>query len=363
MRRPRLKRTVEPITAPNGDIHLMRSSAEDIKVANPTPNDRELLSALDGTRSVGDLESMYGAATVRETLAQMQALNLLEDAADFDVLPPRDLRRFDRQLRYFSDVASNDLSAATCQERLRGATVAVLGVGGNGGRVALELAACGVGTIHLVDGDRVELSNLNRQIQYTEAEIGMGKAVATAARLRAINSEIDVQATPARLESQDDLARYIAGADLVIDAADWPAHEIEFWVNAACFAAGIPYLAMSHFPPIARVGPLYVPGETGCYECQIIRYRREYPLFDVATSQRRGLKSPAATLGPACGVIGGLIGVEAIHFLTSLHRPSTLGVGLTFDLRTLTATCEEIIPEPDCSVCSRLAHSEIGAPA
>ena len=47
-----------------------------------------------------------------------------------------------------------------------------------------------------------------------------------------------------------------------IDAADWPAHDIERWCNAACFEAGIPYIMMSHFPPIVRVGPLYVPGET-----------------------------------------------------------------------------------------------------
>ena len=184
----------------------------------------------------------------------------------------------------------------------------MLGVGGLGGWAAWALACCGVGEMWLVDGDRVEVSNLNRQILYTEADIGLLKVEAAAARLRAFNSAMRVTATARRLESQAEIADFIAGADVVIDAADWPAHDIERWCNSACFEAGIPYITMSHFPPIARVGPLFVPGETGCFACQETAYRREYPLFDVAIEQRRAKPSPAATLGPACGLIGGQVG-------------------------------------------------------
>jgi bacteriocin biosynthesis cyclodehydratase domain-containing protein len=337
----------------------MRSSAEDVRIPSPTAAERALLLALDGTQSMVQLEERFGAGEVRDALVQMQELSLLEDAADYDSVPPSELERFDRQLRYFSDIEAGGPSPSKCQGRLRDASVAVLGVGGLGGRVALELAACGVGELRLIDGDRVEVSNLNRQVQFTEQDIGSVKVEAMAARLRAFNSEIRVDATCRRLDSKEQLGSFIAGADLVIDAADWPAHEIEFWCNAACFAAGIPYIAMSHFPPIARVGPLYVPGRTGCYECQIIRYRREYPLFDTATQQRRAIQSPAATLGPACGFIGGLVGVEALHFLTGLVEPAALGVGFTYDLRTMTLEEESIEPEPSCPVCSHLQREGI----
>jgi bacteriocin biosynthesis cyclodehydratase domain-containing protein len=143
---------------------------------------------------------------------------------------------------------------------------------------------------------------------------------------------------------------------VVIDAADWPAHDIERWCNSACFEAGIPYITMSHFPPIARVGPLYVPGKTGCFACQEIAYRREYPLFDVAVEQRRAKASPAATLGPACGLIGGQVGLDIMHLLTGLARPSTLGVSHIIDLRTMEAEREPVVPEPDCPVCGELSH-------
>ena len=254
---------------------------------------------------------------------------MVEDAADDDLVPAAERARFDRQLRYFSDIGPPELTPSECQRRLREAKVAVLGVGGLGGSAALWLASIGIGEMWLIDGDRVEISNFNRQILFTEADIGLLKVEAATARLRAFNPSMKVTSTARRLESEAEIADFIAGADVVIDAADWPAHDIERWCNSACFEAGIPYITMSHFPPIARVGPLYVPGKTGCFACQEIAYRREYPLFDVAVEQRRAKASPAATLGPACGLIGGQVGLDIMHLLTGLataldpRRPPT----------------------------------------
>jgi bacteriocin biosynthesis cyclodehydratase domain-containing protein len=237
----------------------------------------------------------------------------------------------------------------------------VLGVGGLGGWAAWALACIGVGEMWLIDGDRVEISNLNRQILYTEADLGLLKVECAAARLRAFNSTMKVTSTARRLESQADIAAFIAGADVVIDAADWPAHDIERWCNSACFEAGIPYITMSHFPPIARVGPLYVPGVTGCFACQEAAYRREYPLFDIAVEQRRAQPSPAATLGPACGLIGGQVALDTMHLLTGLSRPSTQGEAHIYDLRTMEVKRERVVPEADCPICGHLEHEE--APA
>jgi bacteriocin biosynthesis cyclodehydratase domain-containing protein len=353
--RPRLKRTIEQVEAPNGDVILMRSNADDVRVADPDEQERSLLQALDGSTSRDELEGRFGARAVGDVIAQMQDLDLLEDAEDDELVPAADRTRYDRQLRYFSDLSGcGGVTPSECQARLRGARVAVLGVGGLGGRVAWELACCGVGELWLIDGDRVEESNFNRQIQYTEADLGRLKVEATAERLRAFNSAIEVRLAPRRIESQAQLADAVAGADIVIDAADWPAHEIEYWCNAACFEAGIPYIAMSHFPPIARAGPLYVPGQTGCFACQDIGFRREYPLYDVAIEQRRAKPSPAATLGPACGLVGGLVGAEVMHFLTGLITPAMLGVAYLYDLRTMEVERYEVVPEPECPVCSHL---------
>jgi bacteriocin biosynthesis cyclodehydratase domain-containing protein len=115
---------------------------------------------------------------------------------------------------------------------------------------------------------------------------------------------------------------------------------------------------MSHFPPVARVGPLYVPGVTGCYACQTIAWRRDFPLLDAAIDAQRAKPSPAATIGPACGLIGGQIGMEILHLLTGLATPSTQGVEHIFDLRTMEVVRNAIVPEPDCPVCGNLPHAD-----
>ena len=357
MRRPRIKRTTEPMTAPDGDVYLTRPSAgADIRIEQPNEEQRRLLEALDGEHSLEQLRERFGAEEVDNTVAQLQELEVVEDAADDDLIPGPELERFDRQLRYFSDVGSAALPPSEAQRRLREAKVAVLGVGGLGGACARSLASIGVGEMWLIDGDRVESHNLNRQTLYTEADIGLLKVEVAAARLRAFNPAMRITATARRLESAAEISDYIDGADVVIDSADWPAHDIERWCNSACFEANIPYITASHFPPVARTGPLYVPGQTGCYECQAIAYRRQYPLFDAWFEQQRAKPPVAATLGPACELIGGQVGLEVMHLLTGLAKPSTLGVAQIADLRTMEVKREEVVPEPDCPVCGNLAH-------
>jgi len=340
--------------APNGDLYLLRPSAgADIHIEDPDEEGRRLLAALDGKMTREELIEEFGAEEVNDLLAQFEELGVVEDAADDDLIPDRVVERFDRQLRYFSDISAGP-TASQIQKKLESSRIAVLGVGGLGGWSALNLACCGVGEMLLVDFDRVELSNLNRQVLYSEADIGRYKVAAAGERLSGFNSAMRVETRVQKLDSEAAIAETIAGYDLVIDACDWPAHDIEGWINSACFAARIPFIAMSHFPPVARVGPLYVPGVTGCFACQEIGYRRTYPLFDVAIEQQRGKTSPAATLGPACGLIGGQVGLDVLHQLTGLAKPSTLGVGHIYDLRTMEVEREPVVPEPSCPVCGEM---------
>jgi bacteriocin biosynthesis cyclodehydratase domain-containing protein len=354
--RPRIKKTTEIIESPEGDLYLMRPSAgADIRIEQPDAEQRALLEALDGERTREQLVRRFGGDLIGDTLAQLEELGAIEDAADDERLSSAVLARFDRQLRYFSDIRVGGPTPAECQERLAAARVVVFGVGGLGGWAAWALACCGVGEMLLIDGDRVEASNLNRQILYSESDVGRLKAEMAAARLKAFHPGARIEAIAERLDGEAEIAAAIEGHDFLIDAADWPAHEVERWANSACFAAGIPYITMSHFPPVARVGPLFVPGETGCFACQETAYRREYPLFDVAVEQRRAQPSPAATLGPACGLIGSQVGLEVMHHLTGLAPPSTLGVAHIYDLRTMEVKREPVVREPGCPVCGGIA--------
>lgn len=362
MNRPRIKKTTEIIESPEGDLYLMRPSAgADIRIEAPDEEQRALLDALDGVCDRGRLFERFGEELVSDTLAQLEELGAIEDAADDDRLDEEVVARFDRQLRYFSDIRTGGRTPAECQERLAASRVVIFGVGGLGGWAAWSLACCGVGEMLLIDGDRVEASNLNRQILFSETDVGRLKVEMAAARLRSFNPAAQMNVIGERLGSEAEIAAAIEGYDFVVDAADWPAHDVERWANSACFAAGIPYITMSHFPPVARVGPLYVPGETGCFACQETAYRREYPLFDIAVEQRRAKPSPAATLGPACGLIGSQIGMEVMHHLTGLAPPSTLGVAHIYDLRTMEVRREPVVPEPGCPICGEMRKGPVNS--
>jgi bacteriocin biosynthesis cyclodehydratase domain-containing protein len=275
----------------------------------------------------------------------------MEDAADDDVLGFA-VRRYERQLRYFGDVAPPGVARADYQRRLEASRVVVLGLGGLGGWAAYALAGTGVGTLVIVDGDEVEWSNLNRQLLYRESDLGRAKAPAAARTLRSFNSSIRVEPIEHMLRSEDEVAAVVAGADFVVDAADQPVHDIERWVNAACFRSGVPYVMMSQFPPLVRLGPTYVPGRTGCYACQETRWRERHSLFDELADHRARRPSPAASFGPACGLIGSQVAVDVVHYLTGISQPATLGMSLTVDLRTLAIARESVERLSDCLVCS-----------
>ena len=352
LERPRIKRTREHVESAEGDVFFLRPTDDsDIVIERPDERARALLAALDGTRSVEELAGEFGRERVAGTVEQLGSLGLLDDAADDARVTERERARYDRQLRYFSDVAGDAERPSEYQRRLREARVLMLGVGGLGSWASYALACCGVGELVLLDHDRVEESNFNRQILFRERDVGRLKAEAAAEALAEFDSSCRLEPVARRLESAADARDAVEGVDFVVSSADWPAHDIERWVNAACFAAGIPFISMSHSPPVARIGPLYVPGTTGCFECQEATYRERFRLYDELVDQRRGRPSQAATLGPVCAFVGGQVALETLHAVTGLCPPASLGTAIVYDLRTMSVAREQVPRVAGCPVC------------
>lgn len=125
------------------------------------------------------------------------------------------------------------------QEKLSKARVLLVGVGGLGSPIALYLTGAGVGTLGLVDDDVVSLNNLQRQVLYSEAEIGQPKALCAARRLQALNSDIVVKPYRTRL-TPENAREIISTYDIVVDGCDNFA--TRFLLNDTCAALGIPYV-------------------------------------------------------------------------------------------------------------------------
>jgi adenylyltransferase/sulfurtransferase len=223
------------------------------------------------------------------------------------------------------------------QERLLDARVLLVGLGGLGSPAAMYLAAAGVGTLVLVDFDRVDLTNLQRQIVHTSARIGELKVASARETLLALNPECRVETLAKRLDEAG-LKQQIEEADLVLDCSD--NFTTRFTINKACYETATPLVSGA---AIRMEGQISVfSGEPGgpCYHCL---YPDEGALDETCTAN--------GVLAPLVGVIGSLQAVEAIKQLTgagtTLQGRLLLLDALTMEWRTLRLTAD-----PACPVCA-----------
>jgi len=195
------------------------------------------------------------------------------------------------------------------QARLAASRVLIVGAGGLGSPSALYLAAAGVGTIGIIDDDVVDVSNLQRQILHTEAAVGALKVDSAATRLRALNSTIQVNTYPARLETENAAALF-ADFDIVIDGSDNLA--TRYVINDACVECDIPFVygALYHFD--GQVAVFNLPGGP-CYRCL-------YPAPPPAALSPSCAE--AGVLGAICGVVGSLQATAALRVLVGIGDPT-----------------------------------------
>jgi len=223
------------------------------------------------------------------------------------------------------------------QARLLEARVLVVGAGGLGSPAALYLAAAGVGTLGIADGDVVELSNLQRQILHGSSELGRPKTESAARRLRDLNPDVRVIAHQQRLTSHN-ILDIVAHYDFVVDASDNFA--TRYLVNDACGLAGKP---LSHGAVLRFEGQLttIVPGQGPCYRCL---YPQPPAPGLVPSSQEAGV------LGAVAGVIGAMQAAEAIKWILSAGE---LLVGRLILYDALAASFREVKIQRDrnCALC------------
>ena len=207
------------------------------------------------------------------------------------------------------------------QQRLREARVLIVGVGGLGSPAALYLAGAGVGTLGLVDDDVVSLSNLHRQVLYSEAEVGESKALCAARRLKALNSDVKTEPIPLRLTAEN--AQSIIGRyDLVVDGCDNFA--TRFLISDACRALRIPYI-------YGAIGGLEGQVAVLCHSAGTKSYRTLFP-DEAATLLMPHPGKEVAGVTPA--IVGSVQAAEALKLICGYGEP-LIDRLWTIDLRTL----------------------------
>ncbi len=226
------------------------------------------------------------------------------------------------------------------QEKLLQAKVLVVGSGGLGSPAAYYLAAAGVGNIGLVDGDRVDLSNLQRQILHTTSDLGRPKTESARDKLIALNPDVNVTAIGEWL-GEDNYRELITGFDLVVDGTDNFA--VRFLINRACVEQRKPYIFGGVLGYTGQVMTI-IPGRGPCLAC----------IFRDVPPESAPSCSSIGVLGAVPGMIGTAEAAEAVKVILDLGEP-LVGRLLTYDALTMRFYDIEIRRDQSCPVCGAMS--------
>ena len=222
------------------------------------------------------------------------------------------------------------------QEKIRQGKILIIGAGGLGAPVALYLAAAGVGTIGIVDGDVVDLSNLQRQVIHFTADVGVPKVESAKAKMLAINPNVKVN-TYREFLMADNALDIISDYDFIVDGTDnFP---VKFLINDACVKAGKPF---SHGGILRFEGQTFthLPG-TACYRCL---FKSPPPANAVPTCSQAGV------LGAIAGMLGTIQAAETLKYLTVVGELLTDRL-LTFNAKTMEFRKIKTRRQDNCPVC------------
>jgi molybdopterin-synthase adenylyltransferase len=242
-------------------------------------------------------------------------------------------------LRYSRHILLSELGV-DAQERFAAAHALIVGIGGLGNPVAQFLAAAGVGTLTLVDADRVDLTNLQRQILFDTASVGRAKVDAASARIAAVNAEVRVVTVPVRA-GDSELASLAAGADIVIDCSDNFA--TRHAINRACVHAAKPLVsgAAIRFDGQVAVFDMRDP-ESPCYHC----------LFGEGDGFEETRCATLGVFAPLVGIVGATQAAEALKVIGGVGQ-TLVGRLLLVDALTMEWRELRVLKDPQCPVCGK----------
>lgn len=224
------------------------------------------------------------------------------------------------------------------QQKLLNSKALIVGVGGLGAPVAMYLAAAGLGHLMLVDFDRVELSNLQRQIVHNTAQLGQEKTLSAQTTLQALNPDVKITTLNQQFESEL-LESLLNEIDIIVDCTDNFA--TRFALNVASVRTGIPLISGAALRWSGQVA-VFLPTEPNspCYRC----------LYDDSEEQAETC-SEAGILAPLVGIIGSIQACEVIKVLLDIGQP-LWGKLLLFDAYTHQWRTLKLSKDPACPVCS-----------
>ncbi|PWK13731.1 molybdopterin/thiamine biosynthesis adenylyltransferase [Tumebacillus permanentifrigoris] len=364
MMRPKIKTTI-PYFVLDKEIQIGEELGVACFIDDPTGSVALLVQSLNGEHDTEQIFEIVSSEypdiskqDVLDAIQQIDELGFLEDGN----IQPQDLtpyltERYKANLNYFSLFTDLSTSKFEIQEKINRAKISLIGIGGLGSQILYHLSAIGFHNIKALDYDRLELSNFNRQLLYSESDIGELKTGLAQKRIAQFNPNVNLQIINKKIEGSKDVLDHIQGADLVICVADKPTMFIRKWVNEAVVQAGIPMISGGVLNTRGRFFSI-VPGTTGCIQCaqehnELLNPKQKQQLENM---KNISYNRQNATISSNVGMLAGIMVNEAIKHITGIAEPYSLGRACEINFVDYTISEVSSWDKADtCSVCSALA--------
>lgn len=361
--KPRIKPFIEYYWK-DGAVYFFRMPGIAIKISDPSMFIYSVCNIMDGHLCINDIKEKVSAKYVDESqyidklLSIMDKELLLEDKSfsETSSLDPISNKRWSKNVEFFGAFCDLSMDKYAIQDKINKQKVLILGLGGVGSNVLLNLAGLGIKTFHLVDFDVVDISNLNRQIIYKSNDLGSLKADCAKNNLLSFLPQAIIDVSNIKISSYKDVSDLVNDYDIVVAAADLPRDEILDWINKVCVERKIPYICGGIDSRWATCFSI-LPGISGCIECWKLQQKGKKETYQEAMQYETFVSAdlPNVAIMPMISMVASMISNEIIKILTNISNPS-IGKLYAFDFITnRIGVKEEWSKDRNCPVCYKLA--------
>ena len=250
---------------------------------------------------------------------------------------------YNREKLYFYMLCEKNINFDILNKR-----ILILGLGGIGSIVVQLLARAGFKKFIIVDNDKVEKSNLIRQLSYDLSDIGKLKIDVIDEKLSMISEDIDIKKINKFISDENDITDEVKMVDFVICTIDKPERKIRRIINDVCVKLNVPVLFSGFSEHVGMIGPFIVPNKTACLSC-IEKEENDIPLNNVKT---------VPSYGPLCSLISSIVSDQVINYFVKFKNDSLIGKTMMFNMYTYESKIINWEKNKTCKRCGEFHDSK-----
>lgn len=353
---PRIRSSVGVVKAGEHAVEFFKGNIRRSVVLKINPEITEIICALDGKRTLDEIEKQYGmdgsAQAQFECLIRfLQEKGIVVDDSRRVINQERII--YSRVFSMLEDYTSSEAEVQRAWQSIKTSSVLIVGLGAVGSWIAATLVQSGVQNMFLMDHDQVELSNLHRQWGYTVNDVGKPKTAALRHRLLEIEPQMKVTCIDAFLE-EDNLQNIITSPiNLIIDCADKPTvDQTSEWIGAYCMERSIPHIIAGGYNlHLSLIGQTILPFQTACVKCFETQLRAQN---EIDMAKMKKLAQPnrkIGSIGPLCTISASIAALEAIKVLSKLIPPANCSRRGEFNIHSMDIKFHSYPKHDDCEWC------------